>query len=445
MLTTISSLPQTPSRNNATTFATDAETFLNALPTFRTELNNFAEEVNELPIKTHCKTATTANITLSGTQTIDGISVVANDRVLVKDQTTASQNGVYIVASGAWSRATDFNTSIKTAAGIVPILSGTVNGGLIFYTTFKSTDTLGTTNMTWFRYPIDTLTTMPNAVTTFLTNPTSTNLRAAVTDEIGTGSLVFSTAQTGSGSLVFATSPTLTSPTLTTPIIGVATATSINGLVLSRGTGSSNTESVAIGSTALDSANTGSQNTAIGFAAGTELTSGSKTIFIGYQAGKSFTTGADSIYIGQEAQASSGSASSEIVIGKSLTGKGNDTTFIGGSNGVYNQANTTTWATTSDQRIKKNISDNLDGLDKIKAIRVRNFEYRLPNELTDLPQAEAVNKTGIQIGVIAQEMLPECVHERSNGLLSVDTDKLIWYLINAVKQLATRIEQLDAK
>jgi hypothetical protein len=59
--------------------------------------------------KQSVKTATTANITLSGTQTIDGVSVIAGDRVLVKDQSTASQNGIYIVAAGAWTRATDFD------------------------------------------------------------------------------------------------------------------------------------------------------------------------------------------------------------------------------------------------------------------------------------------------------------------------------------------------
>ena len=45
--------------------------------------------------------ATTANITLSGTQTIDGIAVSADDRVLVKDQSTGSQNGIYACASGS--------------------------------------------------------------------------------------------------------------------------------------------------------------------------------------------------------------------------------------------------------------------------------------------------------------------------------------------------------
>jgi hypothetical protein len=51
--------------------------------------------------------ATTANITLSGTKTIDGIAVVVGDRVLVKNQTTAANNGIYVVSSTTWTRATD--------------------------------------------------------------------------------------------------------------------------------------------------------------------------------------------------------------------------------------------------------------------------------------------------------------------------------------------------
>ena len=53
--------------------------------------------------------ATTANITLSGTQTIDTVAVVAGNRVLVKNQSTPSQNGIYVVATGSWTRSTDMD------------------------------------------------------------------------------------------------------------------------------------------------------------------------------------------------------------------------------------------------------------------------------------------------------------------------------------------------
>jgi hypothetical protein len=95
------------------------------------------------------KVATTANITLSGTRTIDDYTVSVGDRVLVKNQTSAQNNGVYVVAAGAWARAADANTATELAAAQVPVLQGTDNGGKTFTTSFKSTDTLGTTGMSW--------------------------------------------------------------------------------------------------------------------------------------------------------------------------------------------------------------------------------------------------------------------------------------------------------
>jgi hypothetical protein len=176
------------------------------------------------------KAATTQNITLSGAQTIDGISIVAGDRVLVKDQFASSQtatitiaapgvvtvgssvtvgtkvaftttgalptgltagqpyyvlatgtsfslslssggapittsgtqsgthtlgvlpaatNGVYIANASTWTRAVDMSTAAEAAAASVPVLSGTSNGGKTFNTSFKSTNTLGTTTMPW--------------------------------------------------------------------------------------------------------------------------------------------------------------------------------------------------------------------------------------------------------------------------------------------------------
>ena len=102
-------------------------------------------------VKKSVRAATTANITLSGAQTVDGITLVAGDRVLVKDQSTASANGIYIVSATAWTRSPDADTSTKLAGSNVNVDSGTVNGGLRFDTDFKTTDTIGTTNLTWNR------------------------------------------------------------------------------------------------------------------------------------------------------------------------------------------------------------------------------------------------------------------------------------------------------
>src|SRR5688572_28959170 len=62
-----------------------------------------------LSVKGPCRAATTANITLSGEQTIDGVAVVPEDRVLVKDQTSGRENGIYVCKTGDWEFADDFD------------------------------------------------------------------------------------------------------------------------------------------------------------------------------------------------------------------------------------------------------------------------------------------------------------------------------------------------
>lgn len=90
--------------------------------------------------------ATTANITLSGEQTIDGVTTSAS-RVLVKNQTTTTNNGIYVSAAGAWARATDANTSEEVALAFVYVLGGTVAAGKTYQ--ILNSPTLGTDAITW--------------------------------------------------------------------------------------------------------------------------------------------------------------------------------------------------------------------------------------------------------------------------------------------------------
>jgi hypothetical protein len=98
-----------------------------------------------LDVKQSVRVATTANISLSGVQTIDGVSLSAGDRVLVKDQTTASQNGVYVVAAGAWSRASDFDEPYEVTAGVFFFVEeGSTNADAGFVITSNNPQTVGT-------------------------------------------------------------------------------------------------------------------------------------------------------------------------------------------------------------------------------------------------------------------------------------------------------------
>jgi hypothetical protein len=232
----------------------------------------------------------------------------------------------------------------------------------------------------------------------------------------------------------------------------------------------------ALGNYALRNNTTASNNTAVGYQAGYSNTTGYNNTIVGQGAGYNLTTGYRNTLIGVAAGADSGSTYlvtgyqniiigwacdtsntngiNQIVLGADATGKGDNTGFINaGGGGVYQGNNSSSWSTTSDRRLKKNIVDNTDGLNKIAAIRVRNFEYRLPEEITELDPSCAVTNTGVQLGVIAQELqqiLPECVKTESTGVMSVDTDNLTWYLVNAIQEqqalitaLTTRITALE--
>ena len=105
-----------------------------------------------LSTKTAVRVATTANITLSGTQTIDGVSVIAGDRVLVKNQTTTTQNGVYDVASGAWARSTDSDAGTELVNAFYFVQSGTTLQATGWVQSTPGPITLGSTSIVFSQF-----------------------------------------------------------------------------------------------------------------------------------------------------------------------------------------------------------------------------------------------------------------------------------------------------
>ena len=106
-----------------------------------------------LDVKESVKAATTGNITLSGTQTVDGVSLSVGDRVLVKNQTTGSENGIYVVASSGWSRAADADADSEVTAGLFTFVEeGTVNGDAGFSLTTNGSITVGSTALSFSQF-----------------------------------------------------------------------------------------------------------------------------------------------------------------------------------------------------------------------------------------------------------------------------------------------------
>ena len=107
-----------------------------------------------LDVKQSVRAATTANITLSGTQTIDGVSLVAGDRVLVKNQTTGSENGLYVVVDGgSWTRAEDADSDSEVTAGLFTFVTeGTSYADTGWVISTNDDITVGTTAITFTQF-----------------------------------------------------------------------------------------------------------------------------------------------------------------------------------------------------------------------------------------------------------------------------------------------------
>jgi hypothetical protein len=257
----------TPSTGAFTSFSTTTGT-ISTQPTAATDIVNLLalqSYVAGISWKQPCAVATLVDITLSGLQLIDGYTTLAGDRVLVKNQTNAANNGIYLANAGAWTRSLDANVWDEFVSAISFIEYGTQAGGAWFCTATPG-GTLGTTPLNWSQFTtsavysagtgltltgqvfsitntgvpastygsatatpvfavnaqgqitsvtnttitpaIGSVTGLGTGVATFLATPTSANLAAIVSDE------------TGSGALVFATSPTLVTPVLGTPTSG---------------------------------------------------------------------------------------------------------------------------------------------------------------------------------------------------------------------------------
>ena len=112
------------------------------------------EAVAGLRTRIIAEAGTTANIDLTADlqngDTIDGVTLVTGDRVLVKDQSTATQNGLYIVvSSGTASRDPEYDTIAEISGSLIVVNQGSTNDNKIFLCTTDSDGSIGSTNITY--------------------------------------------------------------------------------------------------------------------------------------------------------------------------------------------------------------------------------------------------------------------------------------------------------
>jgi hypothetical protein len=242
-----------------------------------------------------------------------------------------------------------------------------------------------------------------------------TNTTGAANSALGAGALFANTTGTGNTALGFGTGVALT-------------------------TGGGNT---IVGREAGEALTTASNCTFVGTYSG-EQTTGATNTFVGYESGYLVTTGAENTIIGRY-NGNAGGLDIRTATGYIVLSNGADwkAYFNGSAGGWFQVSNSSSWATTSDQRIKENIVDVTNGLAKIVALRPVEFDYKIGEKAHD-------------VGFIAQEyetVFPEQIIEQSAGGEEIKAltnnepvkgiqQNLVPYLVKAIQELKAEVDSL---
>jgi len=211
----------TPSTGVFTNIATTTGT-ISTTPSSSTDIaNKLYVDTVALGIswKEPAQAATTANITLSGLQTVDTVALAAGNIVLVKNQTTSSQNGIYVASTGAWTYAPG-STTWAQYVGAMIFVDGGAQAGSLWYNLAQPGGTLGTTNMTWSNFSTSGVYTAGTGLTLSGTAFSITPVGTAGTYGSASAVPVFVTNASGQVSSVTNTSIAIAGSQITSGTIG---------------------------------------------------------------------------------------------------------------------------------------------------------------------------------------------------------------------------------
>lgn len=215
--------------------------------------------------------ATTVNITLSGLQTIDGYTTLAGDRVLVKNQSTAANNGIYIAASGVWSRSSDADTWNELISAICFIEYGSTQINSAWYCSAQPGGTLGVTAVNWSNFSVAAVYTAGTGLTLAAYQFSITNT-GVTANTYGSASAVPVIAVNAQGQITSATTTTIAITNTQVSGLGTMSTQNANAVAITGGT----INGVTIGGT---TAGTVTATTFTG--AGTGLTGTATSLSIG--------------------------------------------------------------------------------------------------------------------------------------------------------------------
>jgi len=232
---------------------------------------------------------------------------------------------------------------------------------------------------------------------------------------------------------------------------------------LDNSTGANN---VAVGYLSLENGTTACNNTAVGVSSLGLVSTGGDNVGLGKNAGDTITTGTGNTIIGNLADSGSATATNRIAIGNQVTATANNRITVGAGASIAEldlDGSDTSWAASSDARLKENVKDNTAGLALINDLRTVTFNWKRRKDISQDLVGYYANSDerihgqgdGEYLSFIAQEAqdainkhsadVVKLIRAREDGVLTAAPGALIPVLVKAIQELSAKVAALEAK